>query len=1159
MMKKVFSGFLAVLSASTALAGNFYNADGLDDLKSGVALNRDHHMGLADNAYATLISPRLVVRATHGNLHVDQNGALFGTEDKEALSNDVLRFYGQEYRVTHWIEKPGGHNPRGDICIGVLDREVQGPICPVATHAGQVDDVYLHSLSRHVYLHTQGEGVFPEQFEQENRGSILYGRAFARRLYDEQHGGAGMISVGIPDQNRLLRQEDRPKDLFVPIGGDSSSPAYVQLLDGEYALLGLMSSVGDGGTSATYTDLGYNLGWLQGWEQRLIDGGVLPRDVDRIQTIASDQWQKNPAPFYEDLDQGFVNKVARTPHGFNPAVYLSLNPDLHQVFLRQGNRDATLAEAIERARRHYLNNGAGEGRPFIETVRIGAHPEDRDVPDDFDPLLYIGLNPGAQVRLGALTLREVLANRAAQDYQNHGGNYRTFISEEEARDVPQDFNALAYLSLNADLMRHFGEQPLSLALQSATRHYINSGRNEKRHYAEQEVARRLSGSYVDQELPKEFHPALYLARQPLLRDDLKDVQLKNLFQEVANAFWDRNQEEGLRILAESFSQHRAQLQQNPFAGQQVDETGLPLDFNPIVYVMLHLDLMQAYGAQPIEQLIESARNHYRQNAVNEGRAYREDVMLRRINAMPYISEEEQRQYAQLRDRFENAKRVVRTVRFNEMFSGLSLNETLAGVQHLGEQGYQFSNDIVTLLPHEEVVLDAYGIPLDFNPLAYIMINADLRDLLNGQINPANEDRDDLFAPPHRNPTLAEIITFARGHYSQHGHAQKRAYKEGDFRMLATLHGQPELADIVQAIMRVPGFLNAHMHQSIDAAFHDLGQEVRNPEDLNLQAPLPEGGIVVPGVEPLPLRRGPVVLNERGAGLPQDFDPAAYLRLNQDLRQAFGDNLEAARNHYLQSGFRENRRYRDEIVPVLPQDFDPAGYLRLNQDLRQAFGDNLEAARNHYLQSGFRENRRYREEIVPVLPQDFDPAAYLRLNQDIRQAFGDNLEAARNHYLQSGFRENRRYREEIVLVELPQGPLQQSGSSGEREAPQEEFSLLPRDFHVAVYLALNQDLLQFAQDNNYTVGEALEMMPNHYFDTGQYEPNRHYAPQNLVQRMREARLYPDLPEDFHPAFYLMRNPAIVDDIRDAPPLQLFELLAQHYRDHGRVQGLEYRAP
>jgi len=122
-----------------------------------------------------------------------------------------------------------------------------------------------------------------------------------------------------------------------------------------------------------------------------------------------------------------------------------------------------------------------------------------------------------------------------------------------------------------------------------------------------------------------------------------------------------------------------------------------------------------------------------------------------------------------------------------------------------------------------------------------------------------------------------------------------------------------------------------------------------------------------------------------------FDPDFYLMTYGDLRNAFGTDQGAARNHWLTYGIQEGRR----SSPA----FDVRYYLSSYSDLRNAFSNDYAAAINHWLTYGIREGRR--SSIV------FDVQYYLNRYSDLQNAFGaQNYSAAVDHWLTYGVSEGR---------------------------------------------------------------------------------------------------------------------------------------------------------
>ena len=133
---------------------------------------------------------------------------------------------------------------------------------------------------------------------------------------------------------------------------------------------------------------------------------------------------------------------------------------------------------------------------------------------------------------------------------------------------------------------------------------------------------------------------------------------------------------------------------------------------------------------------------------------------------------------------------------------------------------------------------------------------------------------------------------------------------------------------------------------------------------------------------------------RRAGI--DFDAAQYLANWDDLRAAFGNDLDAAAVHYISFGHAEGRLFSD-----------PLDYIASNPDLMTAFSG-LDAAGLrgaglvHYAVAG-------REEDRPT--EGFDVSTYLANYADLRAAFPDGGYgyddlAATLHWIGSGFAEGR---------------------------------------------------------------------------------------------------------------------------------------------------------
>jgi len=125
--------------------------------------------------------------------------------------------------------------------------------------------------------------------------------------------------------------------------------------------------------------------------------------------------------------------------------------------------------------------------------------------------------------------------------------------------------------------------------------------------------------------------------------------------------------------------------------------------------------------------------------------------------------------------------------------------------------------------------------------------------------------------------------------------------------------------------------------------------------------------------------------------PRVFDAQFYLDFYPDLSAAIGNDLAAARDHWLQYGINEGRRGS--------RLFDVRFYLGHEPDLESAFGTNYAAAFAHWINQGLPvEGRRGSPE--------FDVRFYLAHYPDLESAFGTNYAAALDHWINVGIGEGR---------------------------------------------------------------------------------------------------------------------------------------------------------
>ena len=122
-----------------------------------------------------------------------------------------------------------------------------------------------------------------------------------------------------------------------------------------------------------------------------------------------------------------------------------------------------------------------------------------------------------------------------------------------------------------------------------------------------------------------------------------------------------------------------------------------------------------------------------------------------------------------------------------------------------------------------------------------------------------------------------------------------------------------------------------------------------------------------------------------------FDATYYANCYSDLRNAFGADEAALRNHYISCGIKEGRT----ASPI----FDPKWYLANNSDVADAFGaSNYEMAFTHFCAFGLSEGRQG--------SSVFDVKYYLNSYSDLKNAFGTDYISAARHFLTNGISELR---------------------------------------------------------------------------------------------------------------------------------------------------------
>lgn len=207
----------------------------------------------------------------------------------------------------------------------------------------------------------------------------------------------------------------------------------------------------------------------------------------------------------------------------------------------------------------------------------------------------------------------------------------------------------------------------------------------------------------------------------------------------------------------------------------------------------------------------------------------------------------------------------------------------------------------------------------------------------------------------------------------------------------------------------------------------------------------------------------VIVNSPRVIKSYSFSGQYYADNNADLKNAFGYNEEALRNHYLNFGIKEGR----QASPV----FNPKYYLEKYSDLKKVFGNSYEAVYNHFINFGLKEGRQGSKEFYSVY--------YLNEYLDLKNAFGNNYELAANHFVNFGRFEGR---------------------AGSKEAP---INIKGYLFDSDLYYSLYPDL-QKAIGNNSTA------LKNHYLNWGVKEGR-------IASYVFDAKYYLDNNADVKKAF------------------------------------------
>jgi len=138
----------------------------------------------------------------------------------------------------------------------------------------------------------------------------------------------------------------------------------------------------------------------------------------------------------------------------------------------------------------------------------------------------------------------------------------------------------------------------------------------------------------------------------------------------------------------------------------------------------------------------------------------------------------------------------------------------------------------------------------------------------------------------------------------------------------------------------------------------------------------------------------------------DFGGRIYKNNYPELQEAFGDDMEKYYIHYMNYGKAEGRngatydysRYCEwEGVNYAPV-YNYEDYIRRNPDVYNAFGTDVWAVLEHFVNIGMSEGRQGSD--------DFNANIYRSNYPDLEDAFGEDMKQYYWHYINSGYNENR---------------------------------------------------------------------------------------------------------------------------------------------------------
>lgn len=147
--------------------------------------------------------------------------------------------------------------------------------------------------------------------------------------------------------------------------------------------------------------------------------------------------------------------------------------------------------------------------------------------------------------------------------------------------------------------------------------------------------------------------------------------------------------------------------------------------------------------------------------------------------------------------------------------------------------------------------------------------------------------------------------------------------------------------------------------------------------------------------------------KEGRQASEEFNITYYKNRYPDLRKAFGNDITAYVNHYLKTGRAQGRDARTpcELIGVHEKNgvdyspvYDYQYYIAKNPDIKRVFGNNDEAAFNHFLTFGMKEGR--------IASPNFDVRVYRANYPALVTVLGNDYGIYYSHYIRYGVKEGR---------------------------------------------------------------------------------------------------------------------------------------------------------